>query len=222
MDTIDTMVKVNVDTLINNVSIPVNETLNKVWSNNEIWTISLAIIALITTIIIGFYQHKTSKRQILFEERLDRFENQKGEVILTSIIIRYFITFLNAWTKNAKVKSKVKTDIVSVQQFINEVDSISTDLNNLINNPFYIKLIERFPEIIIYNTRLKRTIVEQKIIANKDLSKFALSSGTFKDFRNFLNVLKVKSENTIIFETQTLKDLMKLIEDFMKLNPVLK
>ena len=217
MKTLDT-IKVNTDTIINSISNPMNETLNEVWSNNEIWTISLAIIALITTIIIGLYQYKISKRQILFEERLDKFEKQKGEVVLTSIIMRYFITFTNAWTENAQVK----TDIVSVQQFINEVDSISNDLNDLINNPFYIKLIETFPEIINYNTYLKRTIVEQKIIASQDISKFALSSDIFKNFRSFLNVLIEKSENTMIFETKTLKDLIKLVEDFVKLNPVLK
>lgn len=108
--------------------------------------------AVIISIIFGIIAIRTSwKANRLHTEVLNlskqtnEFEVKKGEILMMAHIGRYFVFQLNCWEFIGS--GKMKTDKISIQQYINEMRQLHNDINNLISNPFYIEILKKYPEI---------------------------------------------------------------------------
>jgi uncharacterized protein YdcH (DUF465 family) len=188
-------------------------------SINDFWTLLISFLALLATVIIGFSQFRLSKKQEKIDKKLDRFENQKGEVLLISILYRYFVTFVsNLDISNPKV-SKVKIDSISVNQYIIEIDSIISDLNKLVNNPFFIKIIEKYPELNKTIVQLRRDSTEVKIKTQNNSKDLGINQITFLAFYDLFYILKNNTKNSNLFKTKTFKDLEAGLEQLVNNNP---
>lgn len=192
--------------------------LQESWTNNDKWTFAIAVLALLISIGLGLYQLKLSRKQLLMDLKLDRFESQKGEVQLLSIIIRFFISFNSAWDISNPKNAQLKKDIVSIKQFIIESNTIAADLNTLINNPFYIGLIEKHPIIVKTVVQLRRDIVDQEIKSQNNLNDFALSSESFTNFYDLFYLLKSEQKNSDIFKRELITELETMLTNLVESN----
>lgn len=185
--------------------------------DNDFWTLLISLFALISTILIGFKQNNLSKKQIKIESKLNRFENQKGEVLLASILYRYFVNFISRLDISNPKTSSVKTDLISTSQYTAEMESILSDLTTLMNNPFLIKIIEKYPELNRTIVQLRRDSVKVKI----ESENTGISQSTFLAFYDLFYVLKKNSKDSKLFHTKEFKNLESGLEQLIKTNPSL-
>lgn len=114
-------------------------------------------------------------------QKIDNFENRKGEILLLNIIGRYFVIQLNCW----ELDGRMRTDEISVKKYISELKQLSNDFNELINNPFYIKFIEKHPDINLLIISLRGSIIERE-----SSQQFGINYQTFEFFYNIYADLK--------------------------------
>ena len=195
---------------------------HSIWTSNEKLTLAVAIFALIISIILGIIQVNISKKQVAIDQKLEKFESQKGEVQLVSLITRYIISFANAWDKSNPKIAYIKTDIVSVSQYLAECNSILDDLNSLINNPFYVKIVEKYPEVIKTIVQFRRDITEQEIKSKQDITAFSLNSEIFNEFYNLFYIIKNESMDSEIFSSQLIIKLEEIMKNLRESNPALR
>lgn len=132
--------------------------------------------ALLISIIFGLLSWKTSKKANKLQEEVlnltteaKEFEIRKGEILMMSLLGRYFAIQINCWGSEGKMRtSKLDTD-----QYINELKQLSQDVNDLVTNPFYIEVLEKYPEINLLWISLRRFIInmehDQKMSVNYQL-----------------------------------------------------
>ncbi len=187
--------------------------------DNDFWTLLISLFALLFTIIIGFKQNRLSEKQIKIEGKLNRFENQKGEVLLASILYRYFVNFINNLDISNPKVSSAKTDLTSTSQYTAEMDSILSDLNTLMNNPFLIKIIEKYPELNKTIVQLRRDSIEVKIKSENNTKDIGINQSTFLSFYDLFYVLKKNSKNSKLFHTKEFKNLENGLKQLVETNP---
>jgi hypothetical protein len=134
----------------------------------------IAFISLVVSIVFGcigaagtFLAIKASAKanelqdQILrVEQRRDVLEVRTGEVLLISVLGRYFIVLQNRY----ELTGKAKTDELSFHQYLSGLIAINRFLGNLSENPFYIKLLEKYPyHMNMIGVQLPRVIVQMKV-----------------------------------------------------------
>lgn len=127
--------------------------------------------------------NEIQKETLKLSKKVDDFENRKGEILLLNIIGRFFVIQLNCW----EIDGKMRTDKISIKKYINELKQLSNDFNELINNPFYIKFIEKHPDINLLIISLRGAIIERE-----NSEKFGINFHTFEFFYNIYNELKIE------------------------------
>ena len=120
---------------------------------------------MIISIIFGVNSWITSAKQnslqeqfLVLEKEANKFELKKGEILLMGLLGRYFTIQLNCW----EVNGKIRTDEISIEQYIYELKQLNQDVNALVTNPFYIEALEKHPEINLLWIYLRRFIIQSE------------------------------------------------------------
>lgn len=147
-------------------------------------------LALVISIIFGIISWKTSNTANNLQEKVlnlttqaKEFEIRKGEILLMSLLGRYFIIQINCWEPDGKMR----TAKIDVDQYIHELKQLSEDVNDLVTNPFYIEVLEKYPEINLLWISLRRVIIERE----QD-QKMAVNPQVFDKFYDLY--FKIKNE----------------------------
>lgn len=156
--------------------------------------------ALIVSIIFGVITILTSQKAnrlqsevLSLSKKANEFEIKKGEVLMMSLLGRYFVLQLNCWEPNGKIK----TDKISIEFHIQELKLLNTEVNNLISNPFYIEILEKYPEINLLWISLRQNILERE---NSDI--MAVNPQTFEKFYDLYYKLKREVNDKELFKNQ--------------------
>lgn len=156
--------------------------------------------ALIVSIIFGVITILTSQKAnrlqsevLSLSKKANEFEIKKGEVLMMSLLGRYFVLQLNCWEPSGKIK----TDKISIEFHIQELKLLSTEVNNLISNPFYIEILEKYPEINLLWISLRQNILERE---NSDI--MAVNPQTFEKFYDLYYKLKREVNDKELFKNQ--------------------
>jgi len=151
---------------------------------------SLVTIVLIVSVFYTGCQYRLYRKNI-------QSKYKQGEIRLLHIVGNYVINTRNMYTEEGKFK---KDDSVNTKQYIEEAKIILHDLHDLLKNPYYIDLLEKYPDINLAYMALRRNIIEQEIeIRNSD---FALSGENFKRFHKIYNLLKEEIDNKEILRSE--------------------
>jgi len=167
------------------------------------WDTIISSIVLIILAVSIFYAWRQYKIQ---RERVEG-NYKKGELRLLYLVSDYAINTYNMYDEKGKFK---KDDPISTKQYIEEAKVILQDLHDLLENPFYINLLEKYPDINLAYSGLRRNIIEQEI--DRRNSDFALSYQTFKKFYEIYNLLKGEIGNKKILESEYFKSVEKAYE----------
>ncbi len=156
--------------------------------------------ALIVSIIFGVITILTSQKAnrlqsevLSLSKKANEFEIKKGEVLMMSLLGRYFVLQLNCWEPSGKIK----TDKISIEFHIQELKLLNTEVNNLISNPFYIEILEKYPEINLLWISLRQNILERE---NSDI--MAVNPQTFEKFYDLYYKLKREVNDKELFKNQ--------------------
>jgi len=157
-------------------------------------------VALVISIAFGIISWKTSyKANNLQTEVLNitkqskEFEIRKGEILLISLLGRYFVIQLNCWEQDGKMK----TDKISVEKYIHELKQLCEDVDGLVPNPFYIEVLEKYPEINLLWISLRGSIIDRE----QDQG-MAVNPQTFNQFYDLYFKIKKKINNTDMLKNQ--------------------
>lgn len=133
--------------------------------------------------------NETSKKLLDLEKRVFDTEEKKGEIILIFTIQRYFVAFYNLFENKIPNRPTLRENPIVQKQFIKENKSIEEDLKGLINNPAYLKLLEKYPHINKNRVGLSFDIVdmEHRIKTSKD---FQINYHTYFVFKELFGLLK--------------------------------
>lgn len=159
--------------------------------------ITILISALLSGIISYFVAQKIAQNTVDGEKR-------KGRAMLMSAIDSFFINVVNSVDKN----NNVKVDSLSKKQYVNELQSILSNLNLISSNPYFIKLIEDnefVPKILVQ--------VRREICEHENSDKFALNCGTIKEMIKLYKWCRkdIKKENN------ARKEIDHIVEELRKI-----
>jgi hypothetical protein len=159
--------------------------------------------ALLVSIIFGVYtiiiSHKANRLQnevLELSKKADDFEIKKGEVLLISFIGRYFIAQLDCWEQSGKMRS----DKLSVRKYTNELNQLSNDINSLSSNPFYIAILEKYPEMNLVFISLRYSVIERG-----NTETMAVDPLLFEGFFDLYNKIKVEIDDKELLKNQYYK-----------------
>jgi hypothetical protein len=122
-------------------------------------------LALLVSIIFGIISWKTFNKANDLQEKVlnlttqaKEYEIRKGEIVLMSLLGRYSIIQINCW----ELDGKMRTTEIDVDQYINELRQLNEGVDDLVTNPFYIEVLEKYPEINLLWIALRRVIIERE------------------------------------------------------------
>jgi len=137
--------------------------------NAENW---IAIIGLFLSAIIAYV---TTKATINSEKR-------KGRKIILELIKKYLINFNSSWDTQT---TTLKTDLVAKEQYLRVVEIIESEFKDLTNNPYYLDIIYKFPDLTMLQVYISREIAE---IRNSET--FALNKETLRYLFALYKIIK--------------------------------
>jgi len=187
-----------------------NQNKKMVWKM-ELGTLIVAAFTVVVMIIFGIIQYYTNKKanealsianqiqskMLEYNLRLNEFDIKKGEILLLGLVGRYFIITANCWDLQENGPHKMLTDRKSIKKYISGLKNLDNDFNNLLNNTFYINLLEVYPEINLLQISLRATIIE-----TEEESKFGINPITLDKFYNLYITLKNKIATTTTLNTE--------------------
>ena len=157
-------------------------------------------MALVISIIFGIKTWMTSnqannlqEKVLILTQQAKEFEIRKGEILLMSLLGRYFAIQINCWELNGKMR----TDKINTEQYIHELKQLSQDVNDLVTNPFYIEVLEKYPEINLLWISLRRFIIQKE----QD-SKMSVDPQLFDKFHDLYFKIKNEISDRDMFKNQ--------------------
>ena len=115
------------------------------------WEYIISGLALLISIIFSLIT-------IFSNRKKDKFEIKKGEILTLGLLGRYFAIQFNCWDQNGHMKS----DKISIDIYVQSLQTLITDINALIHNPFYVELLNKYPEFNLLILLLLKNINERK------------------------------------------------------------
>jgi hypothetical protein len=155
--------------------------------------------------------NETSKNLLDLEKRVFDTEERKGEIVLIFTIHRYFMAFYNLFENKIPNKPSIKNNAIVQKQFIKECKSIEEDLKELINNPAYIKLLEKYPHINKNRVGLSFDIVDMEYRIEKS-KEFQINYYTYFVFKDLFFLLKNEYKDNALFKSDIINDIEKSFE----------
>lgn len=191
----------------------------------ELGTLIVAAFTVVVMIIFGVIQYYTNKKanealnianqiqskMLDYNLKLNEFDIKKGEILLLGLVGRYFIITANCWELQGDGPHKMLTDKKSIKKYINGLKNLDNDFNNLLNNTFYINLLEVYPEINLLQISLRATIIE-----TEEESKFGINPITLDKFYNLYITLRNKISTTTTLNTEYYLKLDEIVPSLYK------
>jgi len=157
-------------------------------------------MALAISIIFGIKTWNTSNRTnnlqgevLILTQQAKEFEIRKGQILLMSLLGRYFAIQLNCWEPNGKMK----TEKMEIKQYIHELKQLSQDVNDLVTNPFYIEVLEKYSDINLLWISLRRFIIQKE-----HDQQMSVDPQLFDRFHDLYFKMKDEISDRDIFETE--------------------
>ncbi|MFO8010514.1 MAG: hypothetical protein R6U89_06855 [Dehalococcoidia bacterium] len=110
-----------------------------------------------------------------------------------SLLGRYFAIQINCWEPNGKMR----IDKVNTKQYIHELKQLSQDVNDLVKNPFYIEVLEKYPDINLLWISLRRFIIQKE-----EDRKMSVDPQLFEGFHSLYFKIKNEISDKEIFKNQ--------------------
>lgn len=127
-----------------------------------------------------------------------------GGIQLLEIVRRYFLNIINALDPRT---GKIKTSHLDKTMYVNELETIDSEISNLVANPFFVNIIKKNPMISKLMLQLRREIVEHK----ETPKRFGLNPGTIQDFYQVYRYLKSELSRKVCL-TEVDKSIVRLYE----------
>ncbi len=153
----------------------------------------ISVIFGIKTWMTSNQANKLQEKVLILTQQAKEFEIRKGEILLMSLLGRYFVIQINCWEPNGKMR----TDKINTEQYINELKQLSQDVNDLVTNPFYIEVLEKYPEINLLWISLRRFIIQKE----QD-RKMSVDPQLFDKFHDLYFKIKNEISDRDIFKNQ--------------------
>ena len=122
-------------------------------SNSSGITLITDIVIPILTVIVSIILAYLSARWTI------KNQYNKGKYQLFEIVNRYFINAYNS-VDTTKTPPCTKTNSIDKIYQLEELRAIHQDLAKLFDNPYYLDLLKKFPELSMINIKLRREIIE--------------------------------------------------------------
>ncbi|MHB8337522.1 MAG: hypothetical protein ACYDEE_08905 [Ignavibacteriaceae bacterium] len=116
--------------------------------------ITISVIA----IIHSYKANDLSEALNRIEVTRDDLEYKKGKVALLSFVAQYFILNFQR-SEYCGNTYKVKTESPYLENYIEEIEILSHKFDNIINNPYYMRLFEKYPFIFSISIFLRKEIM---------------------------------------------------------------
>ena len=155
------------------------------------WEYIISGLALLISIIFSLIT-------IFSNRKKDKFEIKKGEILTLGLLGRYFAIQFNCWDQNGHMKS----DKISIDIYVQSLQTLITDINALIHNPFYVELLNKYPEINLLILLLLKNINERK-----NATIMAVDYNLFKIFFDLYNKIKIEIKDKDLLKTPFYKDI---------------
>lgn len=153
----------------------------------EGWFSGFALVVSVTVGVISWMaSNKANNLQhevLSLAKEANEFEVRRGEILLMSLLGRYFVIQFNCWEPGGKIR----TDPVSVEQYIQGLRQLGDEVDALTTNPFYVGILEKYPEMNLLWITLRGFVVEIE-----QSRKAAVSTLVFDKFYDLYE--KVKKE----------------------------
>jgi len=161
----------------------------------EIWALRISILSIIVTSIFSW-------RQCELQSEVSQKEFNIGKAQFISLVSRYAVVTFNQFSiinkQDGSLSGTLKKDSISIKQYLTECEYILDGLRKMESNPFYIKLLEAYPQINLLIIQLQRDIIEQK------MKTFSLNENTFIKFHDLFFFLKENYKDEV-FDTYYFK-----------------
>ena len=182
----------------------------------DIGTLVVSLVSVIIAIIFGYKHGALSRRTVELEERLDKFNYKRGEILLASLIAKYFISFISSLDTTNPAQAKQKSDEASRLQQIRICNHFINELHNLSSNPFYIEILEKYPDIIKLEVAMVIRIKQLEVNTNNT----SIDRNLYKMVYTLLKRLE-KNKSSTIFETEIFKNMLLGLAQLNQQNPAL-
>ncbi|CAH9058467.1 hypothetical protein PSECIP111951_01882 [Pseudoalteromonas holothuriae] len=110
-----------------------------------------------------------------------RRELRHGRFRMLELTRRYFLNFMNAFESGT-----IKTDQLSKEMYLSELEYVIESLQALSENPYYSVLIEKYEDISFLLVQLRREVLEHK----NSSERFALNESSIKAFYGIYQILR--------------------------------
>lgn len=178
----------------------------------ESWFALIAIIISIFALIQSCEANKLSKELNKIETERDGREYEKGKVALINLIAKYFILNYQR-TEFYGTNFSVRTKSPYSENYIEEIERLSNQFDELIDNPYYIKIFKKYPLIGSINLFLQKEIMFIKNSKSKNEQygyDYKVWENMFKAFsvlrKEILSEKEMDSDKTLI-ESKELNDI---------------
>lgn len=159
--------------------------------------IVIPIFTVIVSIILAYLSVRwTIKDQV-----------SKGKYQLFEIVNRYFINAYNS-IDITKVPPCTKTSPIDKIYQLEELKAIHQDLAKLFDNPYYIDLLKKYPELSIINLQLRREIID---LDKSD--KVTLQPNNIGTFYTMYKNIQKEIPHRLISKNPAFKEIDILVEE---------
>jgi hypothetical protein len=168
-------------------------------------------------LLVSVYSIKMAKNAINIEKKRDIIELEKGKIALLNLTYRYFIVNLQR-IDFVGTTFHVKNDSNVTSNYVNEIDLIATQFDNLMTSSYYVELYKRYPMIGVMPVFIRKEIMIIKDYNSKG-QPYGLDNIVWERMFSTFELLKaeVRIENTRwseIFNNEIYQTALK-INDFL-------
>lgn len=118
----------------------------------------IAIVISIIAIILSIKNNNLSEALNEIEIERDNLEYEKGKVALLNLISKYFILNYQRTEFNG-TNFRTRTESSYSDNYVKEIEMLSQQFDNLIDNPYYTKLYNKYPFIGSISLFLRKEIM---------------------------------------------------------------
>lgn len=133
-------------------------------------------------------------------------EKDKGKLILIELIKQYLINFNSSFDL---VTKKPKTDNLTKEQFLRVLEFIEAEFKDLINNPYYLELTNRYTRLSMLQVSITREIARLK-----SSKEFGLSNESIQLSFDLFDVLKKDIKKKYFKKGERFFELNNLIDEW--------
>ena len=158
--------------------------------------IILPIITIAVSIILAYLSTKWTINN----------QYKQGKYQFFEIVSRYFINAFNGFDISTNPPSTKLEPIDKVYQ-LEELKAIHQDISKLLDNPYYLNLLKKHPEISMINTTLRREIIDLD-----NATKVTLKPDNIGLFYEVFNSIKKEIPSRLFNKNKAYQEIEQIVE----------